>query len=273
MAYPYGSPDQHAGQPTAAYGGWYPPQFTGTANQRTSPGNQPLWAVLVLGLATYVVSCAAVRQPGGLEWGVRLSTLASVVAAMGLLPRQSAFAKLVAPLAVMGFLETLSAWISASGAQETGWATIVIVVLTALQAVTAIAALVAQLRMRGAAEHSLASHDPYAAYSYYAQAAQQYNTANAQPLQQVQGQATANAEAAAAAQAQQSAAERYSLYEEYVNAPPARPSPPASSPRTPGRTQTAQPASGTGIPTSGPTESIQLGNDPAAGSAGRSFSS
>ena len=270
MTYSNGGPGQYPTQSPAAYGGYgaYWPQPTGGAYRRTSPTNQLMWVVLVLGLATYLVSYCAVPQLSGSGWGVRFSMLAAVVAALGLLPRQSAHTKLIAALAVMGSLEALSQLITDD--QNPNWATIVIVVLNALQALTAIAALLAQLRAPGAADREL---DPYDAYAYYAQAAQQYYAPNDQQLQEqpVQVSGTAQAEAAATAQAEHSAAERRALYAEYLSAQQTGPNPAAPSPQSGGRTQTAQPAAGTGIPTSDPAESIRPRNDPASGSPTQSF--
>jgi Family of unknown function (DUF5336) len=271
MTYPYGGSNQYPTQSSAAYGAYWPPA-TDAADDRKAPGSQLIWVVLLLGLATYLVSYALVPGPGGLGWGVRFSTLAAIAAGLGLLPRQSAHTKLIAALAIMGFLEALSLSIAASDDQNPGWPTIVIVAVNALQALTAIAALLAQLSVRGAVERGPAHYD---AYAYYAQPAQQYYAANTEPLQHpIQGQATAQAEAAAPAQAQapaqaeQSAAERDALYAEYLNTQYAYPNPPASSPG--GLTETAQPASGTGLPSTGPTESIRPRNDPPAGSATQS---
>jgi hypothetical protein len=262
MTYPNGSPGWYPTQSPAAYGGYgaYWPQLTGAAHQRSSRANQLVWVVLILGLATYLVSYGAVPQLSGTAWGVRFSTLAAVVAALGLLPRQSAHTKLMAALAVMGFFEALCQLIT--GEQNSNWTITVIVVVNALQALTAIAALLAQPRVPGAADHRRAAYD---AYAYYAQAAQQYAAPNNQQGQQqpVQVSETAQAEAAAAVQAQQSAAERDALYAEYFNTQQSGPNP-AASPRQSGeRTPTAPPASGTGIPTSGPAESIGPGNHPA----------
>jgi hypothetical protein len=277
MAYPYGSPygGQYPTQSSVPYGGYwpqYPSRAEGAASQRTSPAHQLAWVVLVLGLATYLLSYAAVPQAGGIGWSVRFSTLAAVIAAVGLLPRQSAHdtltaGKLMVALAVMGFLEALPQLITRD--ENPSWATIVIAAVNALQALTAIATLLAQPRAPGTADGGLA---PYDAYAYYAQAAQQYYAANNQQLQQpVQAQGRAQTDAAAPAQAQQSAAERQALYTEYLSAQQSGPHPVASSPQSGGRTQTAQPAAGAGLPTSsignfgGPAESIRPGNDPATG--------
>jgi len=274
MAYPDRGtdpdPDPDPEQAWAAYGQWYWSQVTDAANQRTRPRNRLVWAVVALGVATYVVSCAGVAQPGDLGWGVRFATLAAVVAALGVFPEHSAHHKLIAALAVMGFLEQLSPWISASGVQNPSWATIVVLALTAVQALTAIAVLLAALRVLDSVEHELA---PYDAYTYYDQPAQQSSATHTHPVQQtVQGQATAQAATTAPEYVQQSAADRYALYTEYVNDAQSPPTPPASSPQSSGPTQAAQPAASTGIPASGVTESIQLGNDPPTGSAGRSSS-
>jgi Family of unknown function (DUF5336) len=274
MAYPhrnpYGVQGQYPTQSSAAYGGYgpqYPSSAEGAASRRTSSATLLVWAVLVLGLTTYLVSYAALPQADGTGWGVRFSMLAAVVAALGLLPRQSAHTKLVVALAVMGFLEALSQLIT--GNENPHWATITIVILNALQALTANAALLAQLKVPDAADRGLA---PYDAYAYYAQAAQQYYAASNQQLQQpVQAQGTAQAEAAASAQAQQSAAERYALYTDYLTAQQSSPNRAASS-QSGGRRQTAKPAAGTGIPTSGQAESLLPGTDPTTGPPTQSFS-
>jgi hypothetical protein len=203
-----------------------------------------------------------VPEPGGTGWDIRFSTLAAVVAALGLLPRQSAHMKLMVALTVMGFLEALSRWITASGGQNPSWAMIVIVVLNALQTLAAIAALLPQLGARGAADRGPA---PYDAYAYYAQAAQQYYAVNNQRLQAPAVQTSRSTQAAEAtpAQTQQSAAERYALYTEYLAAQQSDQNRTASSSQAGGLTQAAQPASGTGLPTTGPAEWTQPNNDPA----------
>jgi hypothetical protein len=259
---PYGSQDQYS---PGGYGGYWPQQFTGATNQRTSPGHELAWAVLLLGLATYVISYAAALPPGDLSWGVRFSASAAVVAALGLLPRQNAHSKVVTALAMMGFLEALSRWITSD--HNPGWATIAIVALNALQVIAAIAAL-ARLKVDNTAEHGSAGYD---AYAYYAQAAQQYYAASnqqLQPQQRAQAQETAHAKAAAPAQEQQSTAEHYALYTEYLDAQHAQPNPSASP--SGGRTQAAGPAAGTRMPASGPTESSRLRGESGPGTAGQS---
>lgn len=260
MTYPYGDPGRYPTPSPAACSGYWP-QPTGATNQHSSPAHLFLWAVVALGLATYLINCSAVSQPGGIGWGVRFSTLAAVVAALGLLPRQSAQTRPVAVLAVMGFLEALSRL--TIGDQSPGWASIIIVVLNALQALAAFGALLTQPSTLSTAERQPDSYDVYA---YYAQAARQYYATNPPaPQQPVQGQATAQADVAARVRAQQSAAERDALYTEYVSAQEPGPNPAKVSPHPGGRPQTSQPVTGSGTTTSGTAERGRPGNDPAVG--------
>ncbi|HEY9304210.1 MAG TPA: DUF5336 domain-containing protein [Mycobacterium sp.] len=260
MTYPYGSANQY---PTAAYGAYWP-QITTATSQRTSRASYLIWMVVLLGLATYFVSYAALPQRGDIGWGVRFSAVAAIVAALGLLPRQSVHTKVVVTLTVMGFLEAPSQLFK--DGQNAGWAAIAIVVLTALQAMTAIAALISQLSSTAADNRGLVGSD---AYAYYSQAAQQYYAANNQQRQQqpAQSHATAQGTAAATAQAQDSAAQRHALYAEYLSAQQTGPNRAAASPQSNGRIQTVRPASGTGMPRIGAAESIRPDSDPATGSA------
>jgi hypothetical protein len=263
MTYHYGSANPYPTQPPAAYGAYWP-QFTSANDQRRSPTTLPTWIVLLLGLATYFVSYAAVPQHTDTGWSVRFSASAAVVAALGLLPRQSVHTKFVVALAVMGFLEAPSQ-IFADG-QDLSWATITIAILNALQAMAAVTALLIQLRVLAADNSGLAQSD---AYAYYGQSAQQYYAADNQQLQQqpAHSQATAHGEAVATAHAQESAAQRYALYAEYLSAQQPGPTRAASTPQTNGRTQAVQPTSGFGMPRTGAAESIRLRGDSATGSA------
>ncbi len=269
MGYPYAGPEHYPSRPSAGYGAYWP-QATRSADQRTGPKGQLAWAVLALGLATYLVSYAK-AAPGGIGWDVRFSALAAIVAAVGLLPGQAAHTKSMLALAVMGFLEALSRCIGMPSGQDVGWVAIVIAVLNALQALAAIAALLTEPKAPGAPD---GARNPYEeAYAYYAHAAQQYYAANDQRGQreQVQAHATAQAESAASAQAQRSEADRYALYAEYLAAQQPGPNPAAAraQPVRPG--QTPQPAAGAGIPAGEPAESLRVRDDPATGSPTQSF--
>jgi hypothetical protein len=106
-----------------------------------------LWAlVAVLGPATFAVNLGS---PTLLGYPVRLSVLAAIVAAVGLLPGQATRGWIVVALAVAGCLDALAVWIKAD---ETGWALIVVVVLNSLQAVAAVGALLRESRRPGSAE-------------------------------------------------------------------------------------------------------------------------
>ncbi|MGE2817457.1 DUF5336 domain-containing protein [Mycobacterium heidelbergense] len=260
MTYQYGGPGWYSTQSPAAYGA-YPPQVSRAANQRTNAANRAIWLIFVLGLATYVLSYSAAAPFAGISWATRFSMLAALAAALGLLPRQSAHTKSMSALAVMGFVEALAQLVT--GDQSPNWATIVIVVLTALQALTAIAVLLIQLRTLGAVDEGTPSYDEV--YASDAQAAQRYYAAHDQ--RPVQAQGTAQAQSAASAQAQQSAAARYALYTEYLNAQQSGPHASASSPQSGQRAQTTQPAAGTNVPTSRSAESIRPETDSPTGSS------
>ena len=254
------------GRPDHAY--W--PQSVETSTRRNRPENQLAWLVALFGLATYLVSFAVV-PPGDMEWGVRFSALAAIVAALGLMPRQRVHTRLMVALAVMGLLEALSRCVSHADSQNLGWATIVIVVLNALQGLAAIAALLTQLKVVDAPARPAS---PYPGYGYYAQAPQQYYAANPQQSHQQPAQAQATAHAAAvASHAQQSTAERDALYAEYVKPqqPGANPAA-SSSPHSGGLGQPAPPASSAGMPTTGAADSIRPDSGTTAGgSAAQSF--
>jgi hypothetical protein len=154
------------------------------------------------------------------------------------------------------------------------WATIVVAVLTGLQSAAAIAAFVAERGVTGATSHELSQ---YAAYVYYAQAAQQYYAASAYEHegQQVQAQATAQAEAAAAAHArpaapprpaEQAEAQRDALYAEYLAAPEFNRSSAHLSPQSGRHLSSGQPAAGSEVASARPGQYIRPKDDPATGS-------
>lgn len=262
MAYPFGNSNQYPLVPSAIYGAYWP-QFTSADTQLTAPVKKLVWLVLALGVATYLISYSAV-PPASNGWDVRFATLAAIAAALGLIPRPSAHTKLIAALAIMGFLEALSQLIT--GSQNPGWPTTVMVIVVALQAFAAIAAMMIQLNVFRAPERRSATYDPYA----HAQATQQYyyaaNHQHRQQEQPVQAHATAQATAAATAQAQQSLAERDALYAEYFNGQQSGPSRAAASPLSDERMQTAQPPFGIGMPTTNTAENIRTATDPGTAS-------
>ncbi|WP_445161737.1 DUF5336 domain-containing protein [Mycobacterium sp. Dal123C01] len=157
--------------------------------------SRSLWALAaVLGPATFAVDLGS---PTLLGYPVRISVLAAIVAAVGLLPGQATRGWIVVALAVTGCLDAVAVWIKAD---ETGWALTVVVVLNSLQAVAAVGALLRESREPGSAESEGVSD--YSAYTRLAEAYQAYATQYQQLFSaphSAAGQAGAQAEAEATA--------------------------------------------------------------------------
>jgi hypothetical protein len=203
-----------------------------TANvpkKRMSRLSRFLWTVVaVLGPVTFAVS---VGSPALLGFPVRLSVLAAIVAAVGLLPKQAGRGWIVVALAVTGFLDVLATWIRAG---EPGWALTVIMVLNALQSLAAVGALLCEIRVLGSVESD--GVPDYSAYARLAQAYQAYATQYQQPpapqydaagqaTAQAQAQATARAAAPRTDAAQESFAALQARYAQHGLGPPAQQSP------------------------------------------------
>lgn len=156
--------------------------------------SRSLWAVVaVLGLAAFVV-CLCSPEPLGDP--VRFSMLAAVVAAVGLLPRQTLRAWVVVALAITGYVDAMAAAIKAT---HVGWPMIVITVLNSLQSVLAVGALLREIRISkpgqpaGVSEQSayarlVAAYQAYA--TQYQLFAAQYGSTD-----QVEADATADVQA------------------------------------------------------------------------------
>jgi hypothetical protein len=181
------------GAPISAYG-WHPLRAN-VPKKRMSRLSRFLWTVVaVLGPVTFAVS---VGSPVLLGFPVRLSVLAAIVAAVGLLPKQAGRGWIVVALAVTGFLDVLATWIRAG---EPGWALTVIMVLNALQSLAAVGALLFEIGVLGSVES-----DGVPDYSAYARLAQAYQVYAAQyqqapvPRYDAAGQATGHVQADATA--------------------------------------------------------------------------
>jgi hypothetical protein len=183
------------GAPIGGYGGY---SLSGNVRgERMNGLRRSLWtAVAVLGLANFAVSFGS---PVLLGFPVRLSALAAILAAVGLLPGQAVRGWIVVALAGTGFLDALAAWVRAG---QPGWALTLITVLNVLQSLAAVAALLHESRIFGSVESDGAPD-----YSTYARLLQAYQAYAAQyqqrpPMQyNAAGQATAGAQAEATAQA------------------------------------------------------------------------
>ncbi|ORJ61412.1 DUF5336 domain-containing protein [Mycobacterium simiae] len=153
--------------------------------------SRSLWAVVaVLGLATFVV-CLCSPEPLG--YPVRFSVLAAVVAAVGLLPRQTLRAWVVVALAVTGYVDAMAGAIKAT---HVGWPMVVITVLNSLQSVVAVGALLREIRISKPGQSAGVSEQSayarlVAAYQAYAT---QYQLFAAQYGSTDQGEADATAD-------------------------------------------------------------------------------
>ncbi|WP_078315107.1 DUF5336 domain-containing protein [Mycobacterium sp. D16Q16] len=200
MSYPSGS----QGYYTAAYSDSY------DTDEKRPLARYMALAVFVLGAASYLLSFGPLPAGHAGVWGVRFAVFAALLSGFGLIPRQDSNHKVIAALAVAGFLDALAALI---GASSSGWALTVIVVINGLQSVTAIAALL----QAHPAESEQGSHDNYS--EYWAQMAQYYNqypdqysqpAETAEPLQR-------GAHGQAAARAVQHATDQSASYADYVD--------------------------------------------------------
>lgn len=201
--------------PAFAYG--RDPLRAGSSKGRVNRLRRSLWAaVAVPGSATFAVSLGTWEL---LESPVRLSVLAAIVAAVGLLPGQSVRGWIVVTLAVTGFVDALATWIRADGR---GWALTSVLVLTALQSLAALAALLREARVVRSGELDCASD--YAAYIRLAQAYQAYamqyqssppedHSADGQATAQAQAEATSAARTDAAWESYAALHARYARYD------------------------------------------------------------
>jgi hypothetical protein len=146
MTYPSGGPGypgaHQAGPPSGPHA-----QTTQLPKLDSGPSNLPtylLGAVAVLGLASYLLSFGPVWESGASASGVVILGIiailfAALFAGIGLLPKQANYTPVVAAAAIVGFL--LVIWDLIKNADVSGWALIVIVVVSALQTIAAIGTL------------------------------------------------------------------------------------------------------------------------------------
>lgn len=167
MAYP-GSQGYSPASQTSGYDGysqWSPEPENGAKVSH----RQLAVTVALLGLCSYLVSFGPMLSGFGIDWDVRFAVLAGLLAAFGLLPRQTPAGKVVAALAAIGFLDALSRVVVVPEGVQPGWAMWAVMVLNGLQAGAAVGALLIQ---PGESEEQQAWYAAYA--EQYAQAAAQY---------------------------------------------------------------------------------------------------
>lgn len=202
MAYPSG------------YEGYYPADQAGSPVDAKPARRHLTLAVVLLGLGAYLVSFGPMLNAAGIDWDVRFAVLAGLLAAFGLLPRQTAAPKLVAVLAAIGFLDALSRGIVVPDGVEPGWALWVLIVLNALQTAAAIGAVLTQ---PSATDEQQAWYAAYA--EQYAQAAAQYYGQYAASEQAETGYDGATAQAQQPAQTRSAASAQEASYAEFVGSP------------------------------------------------------
>lgn len=204
-------PSANQGYYGAAYGN--PPDTDAVSSL---PRNMTL-AVVVLGLMSYGVSFGPMPEGQVVGWSVRFAVLATLLAGFGLLRGQKPHHKVVAVLAVAGFLEAFAMLLGGPGS---GWVLTVIVVVNGIQSVAAIIGL---LRADTEEPDSTA----YEAYSeYWAQMARYYGQYPAagesrEDLHrggqgQAEGQGVGQAAAPAVARAPRPAADQSAGYADLV---------------------------------------------------------
>ena len=149
MTYSQGSPGYQPAQPTTQFAA--PTQQFGKADE--GPSKLPVYltaAVAVLGLAVYLSTFgpyftgtigAELFTPIPLYIGIVAAILAGLLAAVSLVPKQSANHAVVAVLAVLGFLLVIALVITAPEGVSIDWGLYLIIAFTALQAIVAVTAL------------------------------------------------------------------------------------------------------------------------------------
>ena len=149
MTYSQGSPGYQPAQPTTQFAA--PTQQFGKADE--GPSKLPVYltaAVAVLGLAVYLSTFgpyftgtigAELFTPIPLYIGIVAAILAGLLAAVSLVPKQSANHAVVAVLAMLGFLLVIALVITAPEGVSIDWGLYLIIAFTALQAIVAVTAL------------------------------------------------------------------------------------------------------------------------------------
>ena len=155
MTYSPGSPGS-SGYPPGSYGA-QSPSFAPTPAAEPGPSKLPFYlniAVVVLGLGAYIAAFGTVFKasaelgPFNLEatssGGILLTlaaVLASLLAAIGLLPKSKGYTTVVAILAVLGVLAVVEQIVNKPQSVSIGWALWLVLVLVLLQAIAAVLVL------------------------------------------------------------------------------------------------------------------------------------
>lgn len=184
MTYSPGSP----GYPPASSGGSYAGTTPSFAKDVDGKSKFPLYlniAVVVLGLASYLLNFGPTftisadlgpgvgGRAGDAGTAVIVAVLASLLAALSLLPKAKSYGGIVAVIAILGALLAITETINLPAGFAIGWAMWPLVACNVLQA---IAAVVVVLLESGVitAPAPRPKYDPYAQYGQYGQYGGQY---------------------------------------------------------------------------------------------------
>ena len=194
MTYSPGSSGYQPAQPPGSYGAPAPSYAQAEPGPSKLPGYLNI-AVVVLGLAAYVASFGPVftssaelgtfsieaSSSGGIFLTLA-SLLASLLAAIALLPKAKNHAGVVAILAVLGVLVVVSQLFNTSNMVSLSWAAWLVLGFTILQAIAAVAALLLEAGViKPPAPRPKYEQPQYGQYSPYGAPGGYYGGAPAQP--------------------------------------------------------------------------------------------
>lgn len=184
MTYSPGNP----GYPQAQPGGSYPGATPSFAKTDDGESKLPLYvniAVVVLGLAVYLLNFgptfvlsadlgpASGGRAGDAGTAVLVAVLAALLAGLSLVPKAKNYAGVVAAVAVLGALLSISEVINTPAGFAVGWAMWPLVACSVLQAIAAIVVLLLDAGVI-TPPPPRPKYDPYAQYGQYGQYGQQY---------------------------------------------------------------------------------------------------
>ena len=177
MSYPPTNPGYPAPQQSGGYGGPAGPPYPAPA---AGPTKTPVYltaGVVLLGLVAYLASFGPLLNintdigpfggaeftASGLSYWTVAALLASLLAAVSLLPKSRPYAAMVAVTAVLGVLLVIGQVINRPTGFSVGWALWLVLAFTLLQAVAAVAALLFEAGVLTAS----APRPQYAQYGQY----------------------------------------------------------------------------------------------------------
>ncbi|WP_144207944.1 DUF5336 domain-containing protein [Mycobacterium tilburgii] len=184
MTYSPGNPGYPQAQPRGSYPG-ASPSFAKTDDGESKLPQYVNIAVVVLGFAEYLLNFgptfvlsadlgpASGGRAGDAGTAVLVAVLAALLAGLSLLPKAKDYSGVVAAVAVLGALLSISEVINTPAGFAVGWAMWPLVACSVLQAIAAIVVLLLEEGVITLPPPRL-KYDPYAQYGQYGQYGQQY---------------------------------------------------------------------------------------------------